>query len=155
MEIQFVDFNARAFKALCVTKAGKIKGLFVLLDKVWGSWIDQGYIRYPENFSISEPLSKQLTFYGRPFGLSLCHGANGVPPVIAVLKGILGFSVSEDGSYTISPNLMNLQWAKGRIPTPYGYIYLSMDRRGTNTIKVPSGCKIALPKESKFKVTKY
>lgn len=131
----------KGYDALAYTKAGKTRELFTLLDKVWGRWLDQGYIRYPENFMPEASLSEQQAFYGRPFGLSLCHGANGVPPVLAILKGIFGFSVAEDGTYTFAPDLMDLQWAKGRIPTPHGYITITLNKDGSNAISAPKGCK--------------
>lgn len=108
-------------------KAGCTVGLYDFLKKVWYDWIEQGNTRFPENFSIGAQQGKQLEFYGRPYGLSLCHGANGVPPVIFVLQGILGFSQSENG-YTLTPNLLDMEWAKGRIPTKDGFIDIELEK---------------------------
>lgn len=33
--------------------------------------------------------ARQLVFYNRPYGLSLCHGANGVPVVVGALNGLI------------------------------------------------------------------
>lgn len=131
----------KAYDALAYTKAGKVRALYTLLDKVWGRWLDEGGIRYPENFYIDAPRKDQLAFYDRPFGMSLCHGANGVPPVLFALKGIFGFDKSDDG-YVIRPDLMGLSWAKGRIPTCHGYITLSLQEDGKSTISVPDGVKV-------------
>lgn len=136
----------KGYDALAYVKAGKVKELFTLLDKVWGRWLNEGYIRYPENFSIDASLAEQLSFYGRPYGLSLCHGANGVPPVLACMKGILGFSQTGKDEYTIYPNLMNLKWAKGRIPTSQGYITISLNSNGKSTVTAPKGCKVKVAK---------
>ena len=71
---------------------------------------------------------EQLIFYSRPFGLSLCHGANGVPGVVAVLHGIAGFSQSVNVSnhYTIQPDLMDLKWANIEFPVKEGRIKLKL-----------------------------
>ena len=69
----------------------------MLLNDVWGDWLQQGHTRFPENFSLDATVSQQLMFYDRPFGLSLCHGANGVPPIIVALYGIIGFSQDSEG----------------------------------------------------------
>lgn len=136
----------KGYDCLAYAKAGKVREMFLLLNKVWGRWLDEGYLRYPENFSVNAPLSQQLSFYARPFGLSLCHGANGVPPILGVLKGIYGFSQSETdiNSYTIKPQLLHLKWAKGRIPTHNGYITLSLNKQGKSCITIPAGCKVTL-----------
>ena len=89
-------------KCLAYIKAGRINDMFALLNKVWGNWLQQGYTRFPENFSPEVPLKQQLTFYERPFGLSLCHGANGVPPIIGILHGIYGFH----NQIKISPTIL-------------------------------------------------
>ena len=85
----------------------------MLLNDVWGDWLQQGHTRFPENFSLDATVSQQLMFYDRPFGLSLCHGANGVPPIIVALYGIIGFSQDSEGEsvYTIRPQLLHLDWA--------------------------------------------
>jgi hypothetical protein len=131
----------KGYDALAYTMAGRVKELYTLLNKVWGRWLDEGGVRYPENFYIDAPRKDQLSFYGRPFGMSLCHGANGVPPVLFVLRGIMGFDVQE-GVYVIKPNLLDLTWAKGRIPTAKGYIELSLSKDGQSTITIPGGCGV-------------
>lgn len=131
----------KGYDALAYTKAGKVKELYTLLNKVWGRWLDEVGVRYPENFYIDAPRKDQLSFYGRPFGMSLCHGANGVPPVLFVLKGIMGFDV-QDGIYVIKPDLLDLTWVKGRIPTAKGYIELSLSKDGPSTITIPGGCSV-------------
>ena len=100
----------KGYEFLAYIKAGRIKDMFTLLNEVWGDWMRQGNTRFPENFSLDATLEKQLTFYERPFGLSLCHGANGVPPIVAILHGIYGFSQSDENisTYTLRPNLLDL-----------------------------------------------
>jgi hypothetical protein len=88
----------KGYEFLAYAKAGRVRDMFSLLNLVWGDWLRQGYTRFPENFSQQASLKQQLVFYNRPYGLSLCHGANGVPPVVAILHGIFGFSQSEKKS---------------------------------------------------------
>lgn len=136
----------KGYECLAYIKAGRINDMFALLNKVWGNWLQQGYTRFPENFSPEAPLKQQLTFYERPFGLSLCHGANGVPPIIGILHGIYGFSQSDKNisNYTLRPNLININWVKGRIPIKEGYIDLYLTKEGKCTVEIPKGCIIHL-----------
>ena len=106
----------------------------------------QGHTRFPENFSPEASCEKQLQFYSRPFGLSLCHGANGVPPVVGVLHGILGFMPSDErrNEYTIRPELLTLQWVNACIPVKEGTIVLRLKAEGESEISMPEGCIVNL-----------
>lgn len=138
---EYVSYE-KGYEFLAYVKAGRIKEMFALLDLVWGDWLKQGNTRFPENFSWNASLEEQLMFYGRPFGLSLCHGANGVPPIIAILYGILGFSQSDISisEYTLKPQMLNLNWVKGRIPIKQGYIVFSLTKDGKCTVEIPDDC---------------
>lgn len=136
----------KGYDALAYVKAGKIRQLYTLLDKIWGRWIDEGYIRYPENFSIGAHLAQQLSFYGRPFGLSQCHGANGVPPVIAALRGILGFSEDRQhkAQYSLKPELMDMTFVEGTIPVKEGEINVRFNKDSQSSVDVPANCKVTI-----------
>lgn len=136
----------KGYEFLAYVKAGRTRDIFPFLNAVWGEWLDQGYTRFPENFSPYASVKEQLVFYNRPFGLSLCHGGNGVPPVIAVLNGLLGFSQSDRdiSEYSLAPQLMDLDWVKARIPVKEGFIKLNIQRTGTSTIDIPAGCVVHL-----------
>ncbi len=136
----------KGYEFLAYVKAGRIKDMFSFLDQVWGDWLRQGYTRFPENFSPNAPLKRQLVFYNRPYGLSLCHAGNGVPPVVGILHGIFGFSQSDKNisDYTLSPQLLDLEWAKGRIPLKEGFIKLDIRRNGISHIEIPSSCTVSL-----------
>ena len=129
---------------LAYIKAGRFDEMFSLLDEVWGDWLRQGGTRFPENFMPQQPLKKQLEFYGRPFGLSLCHGANGVPGVVAVLNGIFGFSQNDQkpNEYTLQPTLWQMTHAEGRIPVKEGFIEVNFQKNGTSTVTIPAGCTV-------------
>jgi len=136
----------KGYECLAYIKAGRIKDMFTLLNEVWGDWLRQGNTRFPENFSLGAPLQEQLVFYERPYGLSLCHGANGVPPIVAVLHGIYGFYQSDENitEYTLKPNLMDMNWAKGRIPVKEGFIQLELNKTGISTVEIPDNCIVKL-----------
>jgi len=134
----------KGYEMLAYIKAGRIDEMFSLLDEVWGDWLRQGGVRFPENFMPQAPLKKQLEFYGRPFGLSLCHGANGVPGVMAVLHGIYGFSQDDakPNEYILRPTLYQMNYAKGRIPVKEGFIEVDFQKNGTSRVSIPAGCSV-------------
>ena len=136
----------KGYEALAYIKAGRTEDFYQLLHEVWGDWLRQGYTRFPENFSVNGDVAKQLMFYGRQFGLSLCHGANGVPPVVLAAYGIFGFSQSDAriNEYTLTPHLLHLDWAKGRIPVKEGFIHISLQKDGQCEVEIPAGCQVTV-----------
>ncbi|MDR2920628.1 MAG: glycoside hydrolase [Tannerella sp.] len=134
----------KGYEFLAYSKAGKVSQIWDFLFTVFGDWLEQGHTRFPENFSYLKSKDEQLVFYNRPYGLSLCHGANGVPGIVAVLNGIAGFrqSDSQPNHYTIRPDLIHLKWANIEFPVKEGKIRLKLTKEGTNTIEIPAGCQI-------------
>ena len=132
----------KGYEALAYIKAGRTADFRQLLHDVWGDWLRQGYSRFPENFSYSSPVSTQLMFYGRPYGLSLCHGANGVPPIVLAARGILGLHQSDTDphEFTLCPDLMDLNYACGNVPVADGTISINLTRSGNCTVQIPDGC---------------
>jgi hypothetical protein len=74
--------------------------------------------------------------YGRPYGKSLCH-AWGASPVYLLGRYYLGVSPTKPGyaEYEVRPQLGDLEWMRGDVPTPFGLIHVEMDR---NSISVRS-----------------
>lgn len=146
----------KGYEILAYIKAGRFDEMFSLLDEVWGDWLRQGGTRFPENFMPQEPLKKQLEFYGRPFGLSLCHGANGVPGVMAVLHGIYGFSQNDQkpNEYTLQPTLWQMTHAEGRIPVKEGFIEVDFHKNGTSKVTIPAGCTVKVVMNGKVQILK-
>lgn len=122
----------KGYEFLAYAKAGRIKELWDHIYGVFGDWMDQGHTRFPENFMMNASRARQLVFYNRPYGLSLCHGANGVPVVVGALNGLIGFSQSsmKTNEYTIKPELLHLKWIHSRIPVKEGYIVLKLNAEG-------------------------
>lgn len=134
----------KGYEVLAYTKAGYVRECFDFLDRVFGDWLRQGHTRFPENFTPNGTTEEQLVFYRRPYGLSLCHGANGTPPVLAVLKGIFGFSQNPDrpSEYTIAPDLMDLEWARVSFPVAEGLITVEARKGGDVKVDAPAGAKV-------------
>lgn len=139
----------KGYEFLAYAKAGQIKELWDHIYGVFGDWMDQGHTRFPENFMMNASRARQLVFYNRPYGLSLCHGANGVPVVVGALNGLIGFSQSsmKTNEYTIKPELLHLKWIHSRIPVKEGYIVLKLNAEGESTIDIPAGCTVRIIKK--------
>ncbi|NDW19177.1 glycoside hydrolase [Dysgonomonas sp. 216] len=139
----YVSFE-KGYEFIAYSKARKVGQMWNLLFTVFGDWLNQGHTRFPENFSYRRTKNEQLVFYSRPYGLSLCHGANGVPGIVAVLNGIAGFSQSNTklNHYTLQPDMMDLQWANIEFPVKEGKIKLKLSKTGGNQIEIPKGCKV-------------
>ena len=136
----------KGYEFLTYAKAGRIKEMWKYIYRVWGDWMNQGYTRFPENFKPNAPRADQLMFYNRPYGLSLCHGANGVPVVIAALHGILGFSQSDKriNEYTFRPELMQLKHVTACIPIKEGVFKIKLNAVGESSIEIPEGCVVRM-----------
>ena len=139
----------KGYEFLAYAKAGRIKELWDHIYGVFGDWMDQGHTRFPENFMMNASRARQLVFYNRPYGLSLCHGANGVPVVVGALNGLIGFSQSsmKTNEYTIKPEVLHLKWIHSRIPVKEGYIVLKLNAEGESTIDIPAGCTVRIIKK--------
>lgn len=143
----------KGYEFLAYAKAGRIKELWDHIYGVFGDWMDQGHTRFPENFMMNASCARQLIFYNRPYGLSLCHGANGVPVVVGALNGLIGFSQSsmKTNEYTIRPELLHLKWIHSRIPVKEGYITMKLNAEGESIIDIPEGCTVSIIKKSSRK----
>ena len=134
----------KGYEAIAFAKAGYMSEFMDIMKKIFGVWLEKGHIRFPENFMVNESEAKQLEFYDRPFGLSLCHGANGVAPVCAVVYGLFGFRQDMDhpGEYTVSPRLFNLKYMKGYFPVKEGRISIQVTEEGKVQVDAPDNCTV-------------
>jgi len=137
----------KGYEALSYAASGRTGQFVQLLKDVWGRWLDMDNTRFPENFKLESPLSEQISFYGRPYGLSLCHGANGAPPIIAAVYGVLGLRQESADTYSFQPDLIGMDWAKGRIPVSQGFIEVDLKADGPSTVTIPAGCKLRIGKK--------
>lgn len=143
----------KGYEMLAYARSGYVKEMWDYLYRVFGDWMNQGHTRFAENFSPKASRGNQLKFYGRDYGLSLCHGANGVPVVVGVLNGFLGFSPSDENSneYVFRPQLLHLKWADARIPVKEGFISIRVRKEGDSEIEIPSGCTVKMVSAGKTK----
>lgn len=134
----------KGYEFLAYAKAGRVRELWDYVYRVFGDWMDQGHTRFPENFMPEASRAKQLEFYRRPYGLSLCHGANGVPVIVGIINGLAGFSQSDTrpSEYMVRPELLDLGWFELRIPIKEGYIDMHCSAEGASSIEIPAGCSV-------------
>lgn len=136
----------KGYEFLAYAKCGRVKEMWHHIDIVFGDWMRQGHTRFPENFMPHYPRNQQLKFYNRTYGLSLCHGANGVPGVVGILFGLIGFSQDAEhpGEYTIKPNMLHLKRIDARIPVKEGFITVHLSADGKHKVDAPQGCKVII-----------
>lgn len=128
--------NARA-------KAGDVMGALDDMREYWGGMLKMGATTFWEDFSVDwmenaapvdELVPEGMKDIHADFGAfcyknlrhSLCHGWSS-GPVPFVAENILGIKALDAGYKKVSVKgaLGDLQYAKGRIPTPYGIIEVS------------------------------
>ncbi len=134
----------KGYEAIAFAKAGYTAEFIDIMKKIFGVWLEKGHTRFPENFMVGESEAKQLEFYDRPFGLSLCHGANGVAPVCTVVYGLFGFrqDMEHPGEYTVSPKLSGLKYMKGYFPVKEGRITIKVAEDGKVQVDAPDNCTV-------------
>lgn len=132
--------------------AGDYAGCFVLLRKYWGGMLDLGATTFWEHFDVEwlnnagriDELPDEKTVdvhntYGKHCyerqRNSFCHGWSG-GPTAWLSEHVLGVTPASPGCRTvrIQPNLVDLDWAKGTVPTPLGEIEVSHTRQADGTI---------------------
>lgn len=95
----------------------------------WGGMLREGATSFWEKYNPEESGAEHLAMYGRPYGKSLCH-AWGASPVYLLGKYYLGVRPTKPGyeEFEVRPNLSNLEWITGDVPTPNGIIHVEMNR---------------------------
>jgi hypothetical protein len=89
----------------------------------------EGATTFWEKYVPTESGTQHLAMYGRPYGKSLCH-AWGASPVYLLGRYFLGVSPTKPGyaEYEVRPLLGDLEWMRGAVPTPFGFIHVEMSR---------------------------
>ena len=139
----FMGYTILNAKALAGNVAGGVKAC---LD-YWGAMLDLGATSFWEDFEIEWangtridefPVENRPSAHGS-YGkhcyvglrLSLCHGWS-AGPCPWLTKYVLGVHIEEPGMRVlrIKPTLADLLWLRGSVPTPYGEVKISHERRG-------------------------
>ena len=107
----------------------------------WGGMLKLGATSFWELYNPAEKGAAHYAMYGRPFGRSLCH-AWGASPLYLIGRYFLGVEPTSPGfrTYRVRPCLGGLKWMRGRVPTPYGPIEVSV-KDGSVNVKGPKECK--------------
>lgn len=135
-------------EALCAL--GEQKHVLKEIRDYWGGMIQQGATTFWEKYNPAEKNPEMLAMYGRPFGKSLCH-AWGASPIYLLGKYYLGVKPTSPGykTYDVEPNLGDLRWMEGDVPTPNGRVHLYCNTKeikikadeGTGTLRFSSKSK--------------
>ncbi len=141
-----------------IAKSSDVEYAVDIMKEYYGAMTSRGATSYWEDFDIEwldgsgrideftpEGLKDLHGDFGKycykGFRHSLCHGwACG--PVQFLVEKVLGIEVLTPGCDTISvkPNLGKLNWAEGKLPTPYGVVSVVCRKENGNTavdIKAP------------------
>ena len=149
--------NVSTFLGYYVLLAKENKNALELVKTYWGGMLDMGATSFWEDFDLdwckNATRIDEMPVTGRPdihadFGdhcykglrHSLCHGWAAGPAAWCSQK-ILGVMPIEAGYKKISfnPDLCNLKWAKGTVPTPHGVIKVSLEEGKEPVIELPDG----------------
>ncbi len=110
-------------EALCAM--GEQKFVLEEIRDYWGGMLENGATSFWEKYDPNQSGIEHLEMYGRPYGKSLCH-AWGASPIYLLGKYYIGVKPTSAGykTYEIKPNLGDLEWMEGKVPTPEGAVYL-------------------------------
>ena len=150
-----------------MAKAGDYAGAMKFISEFWGAMIDLGATTFWEDFHtdwLKEDVAPitDLVPAGKKdihgdFGAycykglrhSLCHGwASG--PTAWLSQHVLGVEIVEPGYKVvrINPNLGDLEWVEGAVPTPFGDIKIShrkdADGKVVSKVDAPSGVTVIM-----------
>ena len=154
----FMGYTILNAKALAGNVAG---GIRACLD-YWGAMLDLGATSFWEDFDIEWANGTRIDEFpeeNRPaahgsFGkhcyvglrLSLCHGWS-AGPCPWLTKYVLGVQIEEPGMRVlrIKPELSELEWLEGSVPTPFGEVKIRHEKRDGKIFT-----SVDAPKEIKF-----
>ena len=114
-------------EAMCML--GKHEQVMSEMLDYWGGMIEEGATSFWEKYVPREHGAEKYAMYGRPFGKSLCH-AWGASPIYLLGKYYLGVQPTSPGyqTFVVRPNLGGLKEMEGTVPTPFGCVYIKMNK---------------------------
>jgi hypothetical protein len=144
----------RGYDLLAAAATGRIPWMLDEIRKRWGVMTGRGQTSLWECaderwFQTDDPHACAITREDSGYGgyrISLCHGWAGAPTV-ALHQGVLGVVPTAPGFRQMrwNPDLGDLDWAEGDIPTPQGPIHVRLERDGDEVkknIDLPPGVRI-------------
>ena len=119
----------RFYELETLLKDGRHEQVLREIRDYWGGMLREGATSFWEKYNPEESGAEHLAMYGRPYGKSLCH-AWGASPVYLLGKYFLGVRPTKPGygEFEVRPNLGDLEWMRGDVPTPFGLIHVEMSR---------------------------
>jgi alpha-L-rhamnosidase len=131
-----------ALAGILLAERGQIETVLTCLRDRWGDMLENGATTAWETFS---------GFEGRLWTRSWCHAWAALPAYI-LPTFVLGVRPLEPGfsQALIAPQMGDLAWAEGRVPTPHGPIAVRLDKAGpgfTLEVALPAGvlAEVRLP----------
>ena len=117
----------RFYELETLCQAGLYTQVLNEIRDYWGGMLREGATSFWEKYNKEEAGIQHLAMYGRPYGKSLCH-AWGASPIYLLGKYFLGVQPTKPGyeEYIVRPQLGQLEWIKGDVPTPFGLIRIEM-----------------------------
>jgi len=127
------------FDDLARFRSGDVAAAIDHIRGYWGGMLDCGATSFWEAYAPNIKGDDMWSFYGRPFGKSLCHAWSAGPAALLPL-GLFGLEPLEDGwrRFAVNPQPGNLEWMAATVPTPYGEIEAVWEN-GKLSLRVPPG----------------
>jgi hypothetical protein len=125
-----------------LVKAGRMELLLANIRERWGVMVERG----PTLWEVWQPIGSE------------CHAWSGTP-TFDLSRELLGVTALRDGfeQTRVAPRLGDLEWIRGRYPTPRGEIDISLERRHGQLhleVKAPPSIAVELiPPEGTTSVT--
>mmetsp|Transcript_31677 Transcript_31677/g.92913 ORF Transcript_31677/g.92913 Transcript_31677/m.92913 type:complete len:1125 (+) Transcript_31677:97-3471(+) len=138
----------KMFECLALSRAGKLHVAVDKMRRYWSAMLDNGASTFYEAFSVEacDSDKTQASFYGRPFGNSLCHAWSS-GPCNFISGALFGIQPLSDGWRTWTCNFelpFGFDWASLAIPSPHGLIELEFKVDNSLRISVPSETTLLL-----------
>jgi hypothetical protein len=132
---------ALVWRVEALMKAGLRKEALSDVRAAWGKMLDADSLTCWERLDVPE--LNATHYYDAPG--SYCHGW-GAGPAFQLPEWILGARPAKDGyeEIVLQPDLMDLDWAEGSIPTPEGEIFVRAERTEGGMalmLELPEGVK--------------
>ena len=132
-----------------------------LIRKYWGGMLDFGATSFWEDFNLdwtenaygidSLPVPGKKDIHGdygnycyKGLRHSLSHGwSSGPAPFLS--ERVLGVRFTAPGTVRIKPDLGDLEFVRGTVPSQFGLIHVEADRSGKVKTDIPAGLKVVTP----------
>ncbi len=130
-------------EAMCML--GRHEQVMKEMLEYWGGMIEEGATSFWEKYVPGEHGAEKYAMYGRPYGKSLCH-AWGASPIYLLGKYYLGVKPTSAGykTFEVRPNLGGLNEMEGTVPTPFGCVYIKMNKEQVTVKSYAEGGKLII-----------